>query len=454
MGLAIGQRYEDPLRRDPLGASSAGQPFPRSTPAERGLLLATVMLLPLENHVPNIGGLSIIFAMFLVLAAYVVINRMACLDRVWLHPVFVSAFLFLLIAAVLEYTSPLSMYRDLIRFALAICGAVMISCLCRDRAALRAGLTGYLCASLWLSLLLFLTSYGTLSMSAAGNFQDASELRADAFRDNPLQGNLNSMALMCSQGGVVALAFAMAHTTSSRLPYLGIAGFCILSTFLTMSRGGVLIVALASGVVIFAHGFRHLGKLLLIGLVLTGVLAAMPNVIWSRMSFTTEKQHGKVESRVWLYSTALERLPEYALAGVGAGNFWNKWGFERGFAKGSIGSVQVIGAHNTLLQVLIYWGVLGLAAILWFAWRVYKALPTSSGLDELSLALVGVLVTIGAWLLQSHNFYDKSLALGLGLLVGARQWIWPGGVVAAPVESARFSPLGRQETSRRPMTYR
>ncbi len=454
MGLAIGQRYEDPLRRDPLGASSAGQPFPRSTPAERGLLLATVMLLPLENHVPNIGGLSIIFAMFLVLAAYVVINRMACLDRVWLHPVFVSAFLFLLIAAVLEYTSPLSMYRDLIRFALAICGAVMISCLCRDRAALRAGLTGYLCASLWLSLLLFLTSYGTLSMSAAGNFQDASELRADAFRDNPLQGNLNSMALMCSQGGVVALAFGLMYGTSKRLLYLGVAGFCFLATLLTMSRGGAAITLLACGAIVFAHGFKHAGKLALVGILSVGLLAALPNVIWSRMSFSTEKQHGKMESRAWVYTTALERLPEYIATGVGAGNFWNKWGFEKGFARGAIGRADVTGAHNSVIQITIYWGACGLAMFLLLAWRAYRTLPRQCGQDELSLALMAILVTLGAWLLQSHNFYDKSFALGLGLLVGARQWIWPGGVVAAPVESARFSPLGRQETSRRPMTYR
>lgn len=417
------------------------------------MLLVTGVLLPLENHVPNIGGFSIIFAVFVLLAAYVFVNRMACLDRVWLHPVFGSAFLFILISGVLEYTSPLPMYRDLMRFALAICGGVMISCLCRDRAALRAGLTGYLGASLWLSLLLFLTSYGTLSMSAAGDFQDASDLRADAFRDNPLQGNLNSMALMCSQGGVVALAFALMHGTSKRILYFAVAGFCFLATLLTMSRGGAAITLLACGAILLACGFKHVGKLVLVVILSLGLLAALPNVIWSRMSFSTVKQHGKMESRAWIYSTALERLPEYIATGVGAGNFWNKWGYEKGFARGTIGRSDVTGAHNSLIQITIYWGLCGLAMFLILIWQAYIALPRQCGRDELSLALLAILVTLGAWLLQSHNFYDKSFALGLGLLVGARQWIWPSGIVLPPVESGRLATVVGQDFFRKPKVY-
>lgn len=400
--------------------------------------MLTVALLPLENHLPNIGGFSVIFLMFLVLAAYIAVNRLACLDRVWHHKVFIAAFIFLLIAGILETTSPLPLYTDLSRFGLSISGAIMISCLCRDRPALRAALFGYLCASVWLSTLLFLTSYGALSVTAATNFQDASDLRADAFRDNPIQGNLNNLALMCAQGGVVALAFSLLRKDSSRFLYLGLSGFCFLSALLTMSRGGAAISVLACSTILFAHGFKQAGKLFLVGLLLAGVLAVMPGVIFSRMSFSTEKQHGKMESRAWIYTTALNTLPDYFLTGVGAGNFWKKWGFERGFAKGSSGSVQVIGAHNTIIQVTIYWGTLGLLCFLWIVWRAYRAIPIHSGRDELSLAVLGILVTLGAWLLQSHNFYDKSFALGLGMLVGSNRWIWPSGTVTSsdPVRSS------------------
>ena len=413
----------------------------QTTAAERLLLLVTVALLPLENHLPSIGGFSIIFLMFLVAAVYIGINRLSCLDRVWHHPVFIAAFLFLPIAGVLENTSPLPLYTDLGRFGLSISGAVMISCLCRDRAALRAALFGYLCASVWLSTLLFFTSYGALSVTAATNFQDASDLRADAFRDNPIQGNLNNLALMCAQGGVVALAFALLRKSLSRFLYLGLSGFCFLSAFLTMSRGGAAISVLACGAILFAHGFKQAGKLFLVGILLLGLLTAMPGVIFSRMSFSTEKQQGKMESRAWIYTTALNALPEYFLTGVGAGNFWKKWGFQRGFAKGSKGSVQVIGAHNTIIQIIIYWGILGLMSFLWLVWRAYRAIPLHSGRDELSLAVLGILVTLGAWLLQSHNFYDKSFALGLGMLVGSSRWIWPSGTVAPPPDPVRASAI-------------
>jgi len=415
--------------QSPTLHSSSGKIFRSTTAAERFLLLVTVALLPLENHLPSIGGFSIIFLMFLVLAAYIAVNRLACLDRVWHHPVFTAAFLFLLIAGALEYTSPLSMYGDLGRFGLAMSGAMMISCLCRDRLALRGALFGYLCASLWLSTLLFMTSYGALSMTVASNFQDASDLRADAFRDNPIQGNLNSLALMCAQGGVVALAFALLRINSSRFIYLGISGFCLLSTFLTMSRGGAAICILACGAVLFAHGFKQMGKLFLVGILLAGLLAAMPGVIFSRMSFSTEKQHGKMESRAWVYSTALDQLPEYVLTGIGAGNFWKKWGFEKGFATGSKGSINVSGVHNTILQITIYYGSVGLLAFVLTLWQVFRALPSRCGQDALALGLLGIIVSLGVWMLVSHNFYDKSFAIGIGLLVGSRQWIWPSGSV-------------------------
>jgi len=401
--------------------------FFRTTAAERMLIFTTVVLLPLENHLPAVGGLSALFLMFVVLAVYIGLNRVASLDRMWLHPVFIAAFLFILVAGALEFTSPLSMYGDLARFGLAMCGALMISCLCRDRSALRAGLYGYMCASLWLSSILFLTSYDVLSGAVVQDFQDASYLRANAFRENPLQGNLNGMALMCAQGGVVALAFALASSARPRFMYMGIAGFCFLSTLLTMSRGGAAISILACTAVLFANGLKHARKLLIVGLLIGGLLVVIPSVIWSRMSFSTEKHHGKMESRAWVYTTALERFPEYAITGIGAGNFWKKWGFEKGFATGTRGSVDVTGAHNTILQIMIYWGALGLVAFLRIVLRVYRCIPSQSGQDELSLGLLGIIVTLGAWLLQSHNFYDKSFALGLGMLIGSRQWIWPSG---------------------------
>jgi hypothetical protein len=62
------------------------------------------------------------------------------------------------------------------------------------------------------------------------------------------------------------------------------------------------------------------------------------------------------------------------------------------------------------------------------------------GRDELAVALVGIIVSLGILLLQSHNYCEKPFALGMGLLIGARYWIWPTGIV--PEVSARNSPSG------------
>jgi hypothetical protein len=162
------------------------------------------------------------------------------------------------------------------------------------------------------------------------------------------------------------------------------------------------------------------------------VYMLVPDAVWSRMVFSTERgESGKMESRAQLYTTALDRLPEYIVAGVGAGNFYQDWGYRQwGYTKVIKGVRVPIAAHNTPLAITIYWGVIGLSIFMWFIWCVYRSIPVGCGRDELSLALLGIIISLGLWMLQIHNFYDKQFALGIGMLVGARQWIWPRGVVS------------------------
>jgi hypothetical protein len=72
-------------------------------------------------------------------------------------------------------------------------------------------------------------------------------------------------------------------------------------------------------------------------------------------------------------------------------------------------------------------------------WHIYRSIPSRCGRDELSLALLGIMVSIGLYLFQIHNFYDKPFAFGVGMVVGARQWIWPMGMVSEVVGNKRSS---------------
>jgi hypothetical protein len=376
--------------------------------------------------------MSIMSLIFGMLAAYIIVNRQRALGEIWCHPVFIAAYVFIGVSALLEYSSPLARYEEVIRFAQMIGGALCVTALCRDRSALAASLYGFIISALWISVVLYSTSYGTLQEMPAESFSQASTVRAQAFGDNPMGANINSLAFMCAQGAIVAFALSVSTKLRHlRILFFGICGFCLIGSFLPMSRGTAVASFVCFAVILYAQGIRQV-KLLIVASLLGLILYALvPDAVWSRMTFSTETREGKTELRQRLYTTAFDHLPEYVVAGVGAGNYFNQWGAKRGFGKESKGVWLVYGVHNSLLQITIYWGVLGLLAFLLIIWCAYRSIPLRCGRDELSLALLGILVASSLGLLQGHGFYSKSYAVGIGMLVGARRWIWPTGVVSA-----------------------
>ncbi len=404
----------------------------RTNWTERVLLTTAIAILPLQDHIPAVGGMSVMFLIFGVLFTYVLVNRSRILGEVWCHPVFIAAYAFIGVSILLETTSPLSRYSDILRFGQMIVGAMCVAVLCRDRPALIAGLYGYILAGLWVAVMLFTTSYGTLQEMDADDFGEASKARNTAFEGKPVQANINGLAMVCGQGAIVAFALCLSYRWKHlRLQLLGITAFCFIASFLPMSRGAALMGLMSIGAIFYTYGIRHGKALMFAGVLGLGVYMLVPNAVWSRMEFSTQVNHGKMESRARLYTNALNRLPEYIVSGVGAGNYYGDWGTTHGFSVRD----HVIGAHNVFIQIAIYWGLFGLFAYLLILWHVYRAIPLRCGRDELAVALVGIIVSLGAILFQSHNFYDKPFAIGIGLLLGARQWIWPAGIVPEVVAS-------------------
>ncbi len=408
-----------------------GPPRSRISRVEQVLIFSTITIIPLENNLPTVAGISTVFLLFGALAAYVILNRPRILAETWCHPCFVAAYVFIGISALLEFASPLSEYGVIFRFAQMLGGAVCLAVLCRDRSALTAGLYGYIAAALWVSVYLYLTSYGTIKeMGSTEDFQQATSVREAAFSDFGLQANINALAFACTQGAVVAFAMAVVGS-SKRFLWLGIAIFCLIAAFLPMSRGAAVISLVSFAVVLYACGIKHGTTMIFVAILGLGTYMIVPDAVWSRMTYSTESRDGKLEGRAWIYTTALNRLPEYFVAGVGAGNYSKKWGFEKGFGRHHNGAWIVYGAHNSLLQITIFWGILGLLVFLLIIWCVYRSIPVHCARDELALAMVGVLVALGLFLLQTHGFTEKWFGCGLGMLVGARRWIWRTGIVPA-----------------------
>jgi O-Antigen ligase len=416
----------------------------RTTATERFLLIATIVLLPLENHIPSVAGFSIMWIMFAILGGYVFLNRLRALNKISMHPVFWTAYILLIVVFSIESLHPNPSHSEAFRIAQMVAAAVFVASLCRDRLALRAAMYGYIIAGVWLSILIFLTSYGALGGATATDFQEASRIRGDIMKDIPLQANLNVMTAFIAQGAVVALAWGLAaHTPLHRYLFLGTALFCLIATFVPMSRSGAAAAIVSSAVVIAASGAR-LGKTIVVaGVIGASVLIWVPGAVWSRMTFSTQEHHGKMEARAAFYTAAVEHFPDYITTGVGAGNFWGPWGMRSGFA----GKNGVYGAHNGFFQVTIYWGLAGLLALIALVWQAYRYLPRPFRNDMLALCLLGISVSLLTRLMATHNLYAKDFSLGLGLLVGASRWIDPKGIVQSTLHQPRRLRFTRRPAS-------
>lgn len=402
---------------------------------EKALLALMIVTLPLESHLLIIPGYSIQFVMFAAVALYGVVRHYRVLLRTMGHPVFLAGYIFLLYAAAMEMTAPHANFDVLFRTGQMIVGAILIASICRDTHALKVAFSGYIVAGVWLSLLLFLTSYGAIQRTAASNFDEASKLRAEVFAENPLQADLNSMAFSAGQGAVIAVAWALvAPTTLSRTVLLGAALFCLVASFLPLSRGGAVITILSCASVVYGFGLRGGKSLLTIAILVTMVWMVVPQAVWSRMAFTFDEQEGKQEGRALVYQAAMDHLPEYILTGVGAGNFWSNWGAKTAF-KGS--SKRVSGSHNSLFQVTLYWGIGGLLTFLMIFWQAYRCLPYRGNRQVASLCLLGISVSLLFYAQVVHTMYAKEFCLGLGLLAGSNCWIWPNGIMPGKSRSSK-----------------
>lgn len=395
----------------------------RTKRIEQLMLFATVALLPLEGQISDVRGIGFMFFVFGTLSLYVLLNRASMLDKVWMHPVFLTSYALLFIISLLEITHPHSDYSEIFSCAQMIAGGIMVASLCRDQPALRAGIYGCIAAGLLVTVYLMLTTYGKLSGVTATDFSSASAVREEAFEGMDVGSNLNALAFFAAQGAVAALALTLKERASLRRFLFAIVTIvCVVGAFLPMSRGGILVLGIASAVVIGTYGILRGRMMVVLALLAIGIWIFVPDAVFSRLVFRAQSyEPGKLEGRTQVYTAVIEQLPEYVVTGVGAGNFWKSWGRSHGFSYGR----GVIGSHNCFSQTAIYWGLLGLLGVLAVIWQGYRCFPRSCETDALKLSLLGAILSLLPLMMVMHQLYAKQLSIGLGLLVGAACWIWP-----------------------------
>jgi hypothetical protein len=394
-----------------------------TTRTERFLLMSTIAILPLQSYLPRIMGFSVLFVLFGILGAYLVVWRPRALIRVSQHPVFGACYVLVGIGLFMEIIHESYAYYEVIRMSLMILGGIFIAALCRDQKAFLSGTYGILLASLWLSVALFLTVYGLLSSTTVGDVAEANRLRAEVFSDGFLGNDLNYMSFFTAQGAIVALALALtAKSIVRRYRLLVVGGLCSVATFLPMSRGGIAILVLACGSVVYAHGIMQ-SRVIQAGVLLAvTVVAFTPDAAFQRFNLSAASQpRGKEDGRARVYSAVIKHFPEYAVTGVGISQFYGGWGLRTGFVKDD--GVHVSGAHNIFAQVTLLWGISALGALLAVSWLSYRCIPKGPDMDPLRLCLIGISVSVLLESFLSHVIPGKQYSIALGMIVGAFIWI-------------------------------
>lgn len=406
---------------------SGARSFPQTNSFERLLLLLTIAVTPILDTLPSLGEFSIAWIWFTAIGGYVLLERSRALQRAWQQRIFLVAYCFIAAGVVMEMLHPNPDFRDLIRFVQTIGGAVIISALCRDRRAMQAGLYGFLLLACLLTAVLLVTSYGDLRAADVEGFEEASQLRGSVYRREGVEDllkDLNRVSFLCGLGALVALGLA-AKSPRNNLIWFGVAIFCLLGTFLPLSRSGILIVGLAGLAILFARRGKGVEALFAVIVIAACLYAIAPTAVFERFR-TYDSQPGKVDLRQKIFEGILRSLPEFYLSGVGTNDYWNGWAVQKGIATRAN---KPLGAHNSMFQVWIYWGLPGLLTFVALLWAAYRCLPRGCGRDVLALCLLGLALAMVIRLSFTHAFYVKDFTAVAGLLAAARLWIWPSGAV-------------------------
>lgn len=441
----------------------------RSLIVDRFLLVAAILLLPLQEQFSIVAAsrftFSFMWIVFAVMGVYIAVRRPQWLMKAATHPVFLAAYVLLILGFIMESVHVDSDYVELMSYAYMIGGAVVVAALCNDRKNLKAAFYAYIGASLWLAIFLIVNFHGRFQGAAATNLNEATMVRDQIFKDNSLATGLNTMASIMAQGAVLALSLSVAAgSTRRRTVWLIVTVLCVIGSLLPMSRGTTLMLIVSCGVVMLTYRGKRLRAIMAITVLSAAIVFWIPTIVITRlMSSATSNYYSSMiqtsdqkdaDGRSRVYSAAVRTLPEYLAFGIGAGNYWKSWAYTHGFNyRGG-----VLGMHNCFLQVTAYWGLPGLIAFLCVLINAYRCLPKRCGIDPLSLGLLGLACSLLVWMLMMHNLYDKEFSLGLGLLVGARLWIWPKGVLPLAAHSRRSTfrvaaRRTRRQSQSGPKTY-
>ena len=152
-----------------------------------------------------------------------------------------------------------------------------------------------------------------------------------------------------------------------RLVSAGFAGVFVLSTFLSLSRGGLLALAIVALILAVLNRYRWY---LVPAVVVAAVLAVLIPGIRSRLAheFNPSDPNNTFVSRAHLWQATLQMLRDHPIFGTGM------FGFARSIQpyRGGVYEENLIYPHNLFLNFWTETGLLGLAAFLWLLVQTFR----------------------------------------------------------------------------------
>lgn len=381
------------------------------------LVVMAVVLLPLEQALPTVGGVSAIVVLLGLAGLSCLAAEPAVLARSVTRPVFLAGYALVLVGLISETFRLVPGNEYAFRTLQFVTGAAIVAAVVRSPrqfGLFRASLTAM---GTWLAVYLLLTKYSVIAGAQVTGFSDASRLRADTFEGASLDNNVNALSFLAAVGAVTTLAWAVEAAGQDRSWMLsGLAAMQFLACTLALSRDGVALAVVGAACVLFrsqGRRIRRIGVAALLGLV---TFLLVPGAALARFQLDPVSADGKRDARSVIWQASIDHWHEYVWTGVGENAFKTWWGASRGFSREGL----ILGAHNAYLQVTIYWGVLGLAALLLMILMLWRERARIVGVLDSPAATIAtawvVLVTLR--LAFTHTLYDKSIAVLVGGVVG------------------------------------
>ena len=264
-------------------------------------------------------------------------------------------------------------------------------------------------------------AYGLLSPPQAASYTDVTRVSGTI-------GDPNELASALVPGMILAgtLAVTLRHAPLVRLLCACAGVLCGLGVFLSLSRGGLVALAVALLVSLFAAGRWRAQALVLVVLVCAGAFTYY-GYFASHDAAARVTEFGGGTGRTDLWTVGWRMVQDKPVTGVGVGNFQRAsihYLLEPGVVRRDefiVDTPKV--AHNTYLQTLAELGAVGLAlflAIIGFAVAcVVRAARVFASLGERDLELMtrGLLVAL-AGVLAADFFITQQFSKQLWLLLG------------------------------------